>query len=448
MRAAFVVGSARRSAGALLGTVLAMVAGCKKFTGPYMCADGYASCVNPGQNACETDTTTDGLNCGDCGMVCAVGAPCLGSSCGPAAVRIAQSGSSALVRTNASAVVWSGSNLSATIYSLPLAAAAGATPAALVMDGLSLGEGHTPFAVDDASLYYLASISGTSGGCPSGGCANLVQVSLANGARTTLLPWAALSALLTDAGIPAGNAGGNFRSALAVNASHVFLLFSLQSSNVISYAVAAAEIGVAAQNGELLTKTTSTNGFSSSSELVANSTSVVFETWDNNNSYLRVVRIADKQMSTLSSNGGPFGGGIGPLAADESSVYTISSGCPCNNDDNRPYNGPPPGAVTRIPFDGSAPQRLATFWGSTGGIDINSTHVYWSTDTTAWKVPLAGGTPVAVAGNLSNGVAAYQCMSGCNGGSSQSGPTSIAVASSALYVAATGTEQSILKVAR
>ena len=447
MRAASVVGFARRFAGALLGTVLALTAGCKKFTGPYMCADGYASCINPGQNACETDTTTDGLNCGECGSLCPVGAPCLGSSCGTPAVRIAQSGSSALVRTNATAVFWSGSNMSGTVYSVPLSAAAGATPATLVMDGLSLGDGHTPFAVDDANLYYLASISGPSSGCPSGGCANLVQVSLANGARATLMAWTALSALLSDAGIPVGNAGGNFRSSLAVNASHVFLLFSLQSSNVISYAVAAADIGAASQNGQLLTKATATNGFNNSGELVANSTSVVFETWENNNSYLRVVRVADKQLSTL-GNGGNFGG-LGPLAADESSVYTISSGCPCNNDGDRPpYNGPPPGAVTRIPFDGSAPQRLATFWGSMGGIDVDSTHVYWSTDTTAWKVPLAGGTPVAVAGNLSNGVAAYQCMSGCGGGSSQSGPTSIAVASSALYVAATGTEQSILRVDR
>jgi hypothetical protein len=267
------------------------------------------------------------------------------------------------------------------------------------------------------------------------------------GARTMLVPWTALSALLSDAGIPVGNgAGGNIRAALAVNASHVFLLVSVQSGSTISYVLADAQIGGAGQNGELLAKATSTNGFGNS-ELVATSTAVVFESWDNNNPYLRVVRIADKQMSTLSSNGGPYGGGIGPLAADESSVYTISSGCPCNND-NQPYNGPPPGVVTRIPLDGSAPQTLARFWGTSGGIDVDSTHVYWSTDTAAWKVPLAGGTPTPVAGNLSHGVAAYQCMGGCNGGSSQSGPTSLAIASSAVYVAATGTEQAILKVAR
>ena len=446
MRAVCVEGLARRSVGALLGTVLALVAGCKKFSGPYMCADGYASCVNPSQNVCETDTTTDGLNCGDCGMVCAVGAPCLGSSCGQGAVRVAQSGSSALVKTNASAVFWSASNLSSNVYSLPLSAAAGAAPAAVITDGVGLGEGRTPFAVDDANLYYLSLVAGSSSGCPSGGCVNLVQLAM-GGARTTLVPWTALSALLSDAGIPVGNgAGGNMRAALAVNDSHVYVLFSLQSSNVISYALAGADIGVAGQAGQLLAKATSTNGFGGS-ELVANSTSVVFESWENNNPYLRVVRITDKQMSTLSSNGGPYGGGIGPLAADESSVYTISSGCPCNND-NHPYNGPPPGAVTRIPLDGSAPQTLAPFWGTSGGIDVDSTHVYWSTDTAAWKVPLAGGTPAPVAGNLSNGVAAYQCMGGCNGGSSQSGPTSIAIASSAVYVAATGTEQAILKVAR
>jgi hypothetical protein len=86
-------------------------------------------------------------------------------------------------------------------------------------------------------------------------------------------------------------------------------------------------------------------------------------------------------------------------------------------------------------------------WGATGGIAVDATHVYWSTDTAAWKAPIAGGTPTPVAGNLGNGVAAYQCNN-CGGGGSMPQGGSIALAPSALYVFAGGTEQAILKVAK
>ena len=444
MRGAYGERLVRGSAGALVGAALAVAAGCKTpFAGPYMCATGYDSCINPAQNSCETDTTTDGLNCGGCGMACAVGAPCLASSCGPAAVRIAQSGSSALVRTNASAVFWSGSNLSSTIDSLPLSAAAGATPAVVVNDAVGFGEGRAVFAVDDANLYYLANSS-----CPPVSCVDLVQASLTGGARTVLVASNALVTLLTNAGIPAGNgAGGNFRVSLALSGSFVALLFSQQMNNTTTFAVASAQIGMASQPGQLLAKGSSTNG-PQVGDLAASSTTLAFVTWDNGNPSLRVVPPAGGSLRTLAPGGGFYGGGLGPLAIDESSVYTISSGCPCS-DDNQSYSGPPPGIVARYPLDGSAPRTLASFWGSAGGVAIDSTTIYWSTDTAAWKVPLAGGMPVPVAGNLSNGVAAYQCIPGCgNNGGSQSGPTTIAIAPAAVYIAATGTEQAILKVAR
>jgi len=441
MRGAFVEGLVGRSAGALVGATLALAAGCKSgFTGPYMCAEGYASCVNPSsQNTCETDTTTDGLNCGGCGTVCPVGAPCLDSSCGPAAVRIAQTGSSALVKTNATTVFWSGNNQSNVVYRLPLSAAAGTAGTVLVSDGASLNTGRTTFVVDDANVYYFAAIPGGGSGCPAGQCFDLVQQPLTGGTPTVLMAWSALSTLLANAGIQVANGGANPGASLAVSGPNVYFLLSLMSNNTASYAIGDAMIGGAGQVGQIVGKMTSYNS-PTSTDLVANTTMVAFETWDNGATWLHVFPVGGGSMRTLPL---PISF-TGPIAADESYIYAIASGCQCN--DNQLAMGPPPGAVTRVPLDGGASKTLARFWGTTGGAAVDSTNVYWSTDTTAWKVPLAGGTPTPVAGNLGNGVAAYQC-NGCGGGS-QPGPTGIAVAPSAVYVAASGTEQAILKVAR
>lgn len=446
MRGASVEGFVGRPTGVLVVAALALAPGCKStFTGPYKCADGYASCVNPSQNACETDTTTDGLHCGGCGATCPVGAPCVDSSCGQAAVRIAVTGSSALVRTNATTLFWSPNNQSNTVFRLPLSAAAGTSGITVVNDGANLGNGRTTFAVDDTNIYYLAGIQGGSGSCPPGpGCVNLAQMPLAGGATTTLIPWSALSALLSTAGILAGSGNGSLQASLAVNGSNVFFLVSFQSNNVVTYAVGDAMIGGAGQAGRLLAQTTSNNGFSSG-DLVANATVVAFDNWDGGATWLHVIP-ADGSGSgsgTMRTIQLP-GGFVGPLAADESNAYVVASGCGCS--DNQSTQGPPPGAVTKVPLAGGPAQMLTRMWGATGAIAVDTTNVYWSTDTTAWKAPIAGGTATPIAGNLGNGVPPYQC-NGCGGGSMPQGG-SIAVAPSAVYLFAGGTEQAILKVTK
>ena len=51
----------------LVAFLFAAPSSCKgEFTGPYPCETGYASCVYPEQNQCETDITADGANCGTC----------------------------------------------------------------------------------------------------------------------------------------------------------------------------------------------------------------------------------------------------------------------------------------------------------------------------------------------------------------------------------------------
>src|SRR5579863_2879308 len=193
-----------RSARVVVGALEVLAAGCKpKFTGPYACETGYASCVNPSQNSCETDTTSDGLNCGACGKVCPVGAPCIDAGCGQGAKQVANlwAASQVALRTNSSTLFWSSSNV---VYSLALTAPAGTLPTELVNDEMACGSGGTPFAVDDTNLYYLS--SGSSGCTGSGSCQGLTQVSLTGGVRTLLVS-------------ASGGLAGNLAScgALAVN---------------------------------------------------------------------------------------------------------------------------------------------------------------------------------------------------------------------------------------
>jgi len=152
-------------------------------------------------------------------------------------------------------------------------------------------------------------------------------------------------------------------------------------------------------------------------------------------------------MTTLSTNINSYGNSA-PFTIDASSIYTVTAGCPCNNNNsNAQYAGPPVGVVSKIPFDGSAPTNLAEVDGSIGGIAVDAADVYWSTDTTVWKAPLAGGAATTIAGNLTNGRAAYQC-NGCGGGQSQLS-TSLALGPSSLYVAVdAANESSILEVAK
>src|SRR5579859_525195 len=92
----------------LLGAI-ALVASCRaKFDGPYPCAAGYASCVDPQNDQCETNVEADGLHCGACGNACPVGAVCTAGTCGPPATVLAtlQPGSQTAIAVNSSAVFW------------------------------------------------------------------------------------------------------------------------------------------------------------------------------------------------------------------------------------------------------------------------------------------------------------------------------------------------------
>src|SRR5690348_13662224 len=95
------------------GGLLLVLASCRaKFDGPYPCATGYASCIEPQNDQCETNVSTDGLNCGGCGHACPVGAVCSASTCGPPATVLAAlgTGSQTAIAVNATAVFWESSS--------------------------------------------------------------------------------------------------------------------------------------------------------------------------------------------------------------------------------------------------------------------------------------------------------------------------------------------------
>ena len=130
-------------------------------------------------------------------------------------------------------------------------------------------------------------------------------------------------------------------------------------------------------------------------------------------------------------------------------LYTVVASCPCNGNNNNNGNGlPPAGQVVKVPLGGGPSTTLARFTGQVGGVDLDATNIYWSTDTAAWSVPRAGGAATPVAGNLAAGSAPYICNNSC-GGSGQSATTAIAVGATSLYLAVTApADNAVLEVAK
>jgi hypothetical protein len=57
-------------------------------TGNLMCYSGYGDCDHNVANGCEADFNTDSLNCGGCGVACAMGQMCQAGVCTPAVCQI------------------------------------------------------------------------------------------------------------------------------------------------------------------------------------------------------------------------------------------------------------------------------------------------------------------------------------------------------------------------
>jgi hypothetical protein len=288
-----------------------------------------------------------------------------------------------------------------------------------------------PFAVDDDNLYYLATGSpcGNSGTCPG-----LTQLNLSTKTPTNLVSFQQ----------PGGGGNTNLCGSLAVDATFVYVLSSQQSGNMTTYAVGRARIGAAGQTLEMLGSAKSYNG-SSAGSFIVNSTHAMFLTQGTNGSQLlQMIPTGGGETTSLPYTINNYGSQT-PFVADEENAYVVGSGCPCSNDGNQPYQGPPQGVLAKVPLRGGPSVQLATFSGVTGDIAMDATSVYWSTDTSAWRIPFAGGVPKAVAGNLASGTGAYQC-GGCNGGGMPTHPNALAVGSSGVYIAVPSPTAALLEV--
>jgi hypothetical protein len=410
-----------------------LVLGChSQFTGPYPCKPGYASCLDPSQNRCETNTATDGLSCGACGVTCGIGAPCVASRCGKVAVELAtlNADSPTLLQTNSSAVFWFASN---NVLMLPVPAGAGTASTTVAKGIIACGNPGQAFGVDDANVYYWSDGSDCGVGTD---CAGLTQRALADGARTVLVPAAA-------------SAPSNLCGSLAVGATSVYLLVNQQKGNMASYTVYGAQKGVAGQTLQTVATAQSYNS-PLTSALAVNSTALFFELSNANNALsFALVPLAGGPMRTLSLDLNTYGYAV-PFAVDETDLYAVAAGCACNNNQNNGNQTSggvlPAGNVVKIPLGGGPSTVLAAFSGQVGGIGVDATAVYWSTDTSVWKVPRAGGAASPIAGNLMNSTAPFKCVT-CGGG--QPSSTAIAVGASSLFVAVTSpNENAVLEVAK
>ncbi len=364
---------------------------CKgEFSGPYPCETGYASCVNPGDNQCETDITADAAHCGVCGNACDVGAVCLDSVCSGGAVKLAslQNGSVPSIAVNSTGVYWASSG-DDQITTVTLTGGA-LQPAATGVT--SCGNSGIPFGLDDNNLYYWSnSLPCTSGGC---GTSGLADSTIPGGTVSSV----ASGAQIANVGCP---------SAMAIDGSRVYWLGSQGSNTML---MSATRTG-----GVVSTLSTIFGGGSVGNTLVVTRSEALFVSSQNGPAELDGVNLSNPTPSpTIISteiNGQSYG--ISIFAANDNYLFLSSSGCPCNN--NQSNNGGilPTGRIDRFALDGSGGTHLAQFTGVVNAMTLDASFVYLSTDTTVWKVPIAGGVAKRIAGNLADGATPFQCDGSC-----------------------------------
>jgi hypothetical protein len=346
------------------------------------------------------------------GTACALGAPCLDGGCGGAATQVAalQSNSQTPVVANAMGVFWTDQG---NVYWL---APSSTVPTTVATNVFTCGPA-TSFAVDSTSVYYFS--NGTS--CdPQAQCAGLLKAPLSGGA-TTVLVQASPSTNTECASL-----------AVSTDSTALYWLTSSQQGNSSMLTLTSVSLTGGSANPTIVTTAESTNG-SSSNRLVMTPTSAIFEvTRTNNQTAFQVVPTSGAAGAVVSAPQSVQG--FGAFTADSSAIYVVGSSCSCD-DNGGSSTTLPVGTIARIPIDGSSSSILTHFVGQSDDITLDpaGANVYWSTDTSAWRVPVTGGTGTPIAGNLANGTQAQQC-SGCGNPYNQY-PTTIGVDASHVYLA-------------
>jgi len=416
-----------RLRGLIVGSALACVFGlsqCKsEFTGPYPCETGYASCVNPDNNQCETELLTDATHCGGCSKACAIGAVCVDGHCGQAAEKLSDLSSSSASTTPLAQL--SGNYVYFSLTDNNIYRVSKNTPGAIdaVASNVQSCGMVAPFTADANAIYYWTYSYQT--GCTGGGTCDTAGIAKMTDTLATSLNWPATQ-----------DATSQCPLAFAVTSSNVYFLGSLNSSltldsaplngSGINMATLGAEGWNAGQNG-----------------LWVDDKRALFTGSNNGRATLYQVILSTGKTTEFSPtlDNQPFG--IGTFSADNSYVYVASSGCSC---DSYVSEILPSGTITRFTWDGSVSAELARFSGYTSAMTIDGDFVYWATDTTVWKVPKAGGLATQLAGNLTNGATPQLC-SGCSPTTNSN--LSIAVDSTSVYVVDTWSGvNALLKVAK
>jgi len=411
------------------------------FDGPYPCLPGFASCVNPQQNMCESEIDGDALHCGSCDNQCGVGAACTSSTCGTMPTTLTTlspsggggQGQQTTIAVASGTLYWAVPQ-SNEIMSIPTA---GGAPQMVVSNANSCGT--VPFAVDASNVYYWSNGNnpGGVGGPPVSG---LTQVSLSTRTPIVLVPSAN------------GGGGGNPDcGAIAVDAMNVYWVSSTNCTGgpcMSTSTISKIPIG----GGQATTLgMVQTNG--SVSALGVNSTSVVVQFSDNGPNQFDVFPTGGGSPTTITVNVNIPG--VNAFAVDDANIYIVGSSCGCCtcNDNGGSSGGGssgdslPTGGVAKIPLDGSNQSVLvANFSGQAATIAVDATNVYWSTDKFVRAVPIAGGKEIQISGNLAGGQEGAMC-SGCSSSPSTNGTNSIAVDGSSVYIADTNSSvNAIFKV--
>jgi hypothetical protein len=417
--------------GAAVVAVVAVAAlACEaQFTGPYPCASGYASCVNPQQNLCETLLASDGMNCGSCNRQCAVGAVCNTGMCGVPGGRVARLPTpfNGQIAVNTADVFWSQGQQ---IVRVPPTG-----PAVTITNNAFQCGNATAFAVDDMNVYFVSQGTPSPQGMQGQG---LVKYGIADGATTVLVPPPTSGGMSPTNGCPLS---------IVADAARLYMHTSFNNGGQNIHALFA----VAIAGGAVTTLAMAQGNTSTPGNIVRAGTWVVWSPPQDNGGNgkppsLQAVPIAGGSPMPLAV---PNNDSFTQFTADSHSAYIGWSTCNNNCGGSSPGGtGLYTGQVVRVPFDGTASQVLGPVTGQLGGMAADLNHVYWSTDTTVWKVPSAGGDEVPIAGNLTNGVPPAVCNS-CGSPPSSTLTYPLALDALSVYVAdTTGTVDQILKVAK
>jgi hypothetical protein len=379
-----------------------------QFTGPYACDPGYASCVDPQASSCETNITSDAINCGGCaandggGSTCSLGAPCVGGSCGAGAVELTANASlgQAPVAANATTAFWSDSAGGITAEALT----PGSTPM-VVTSGMisSCGQAAT-FTVDDNFIYWLS--QGYNCGQVNN-CQGLVEA-----------PIHGLTPMILAA--PPSSTGNAWCGSLALSpdGQTIYVLYSENGGFIL--ASGPTQAGLATLS-ILTTISGQTNNGGQPGRLVVTSSAAIFSVQGAND---------QAELEVVPTSGGgspmtvPLPGDFTDFAADESYVYVVSSYCPCDNNNSGGF-AQQVSQVTRTPISGGSSKTLSSSTGQAGrlALDSQAGTLYWTTESTLWKAPVVGGAAVAVAGNLSLGATTNDSDNCCMGNSGVSSYT-------------------------